>query len=833
MKSFVPVILFAIFALSAVGARAQSVNLALGQEATQSSNYGDAALADRAVDGNTGGAWGEYSLTHTNNDYQAWWQVDLGHVYELGELRVWNRTDCCADRLSDFYVIVSDQPFVSTELTATLFQPGVSAYHTQGQGGRPTTLTLNHTGRYVRVQLAGTNYLSLAEVEIFESGNKAGATPPRWRQNNVALAENGATAVASSTHSSGAFPESSAIDGLRAAPWNQGGYWNDNTETLPGQPYSTDTLEVRFAASTSIGEVNVFSAQDNEGSPNPDPDKSMTAGEYGLIDFRVEYSPALTGADWRALPDGVGVITGNNKVWRQIKFSSVIARRIRVVVTNARERWTRIAEVEAIRAEGGCIPLFMQEEELLRAIQNPGSENLYWYGYRSEAYPRWRKCLDPHFGNWPPNGSQNLPVVAAAIGLFRENNARMWNMNSPLTRSSVTYTQWWIDFLGYQSGAKELPTAEAQTKRKLRHFKGSELFSNMYDGPVVTSVVAARYWAARKLTGPPTPSAEIAQAAGSIRDYARKYLRANWYIYGLSAGNGPARQIAMPDPLFEYNPFAPLGKDGNPKYNGHFLAMAGSRSNDNHWIEGERPALFDRAIQFGRDAQGAEIDKFQIVSNEARYQRSLLNYMNGQWGALSLGAGSGANLYGLTRADRDGFKNLIKTGSFAFAGNSNYFSPGAWLANVHTFVTVRIVGWNENGKQVRLSTIQGNPNGNNPAVYAVMYREAGNKATFLYPFEDRKSAAAKHVSGNCTLYPTYVEAYQPEIKTDGGQVLHPEHWARISDIPTAGKLFHVVIAPHPAAAYVETKAQSQYPVTEPYNSWNGDAEAGDPSPPEN
>ena len=96
---------------------------------------------------------------------------------QIDTVRVWNRTDCCGERLSDFYVFVSDSPFESTDLAATQSQAGVTAYHTAGQGGTPTALPVSRTGRYVRVQLAGTNYLSLAEVEV--TGAAAGADV-RW-----------------------------------------------------------------------------------------------------------------------------------------------------------------------------------------------------------------------------------------------------------------------------------------------------------------------------------------------------------------------------------------------------------------------------------------------------------------------------------------------------------------------------------------------------------------------------------------------------------------------------------------------------------------------------
>jgi RHS repeat-associated protein len=149
-------------------------NLALGKTATQSSE-GWGGTPSRAVDGNTSGNWGDSSTTHTNSDYQAWWQVDLGSVQPINSIKVWNRTDCCGERLYDSYVLVSDAPFTSTDLTATLNQAGASNYYTPGQTGTPTTLTVNRTGRYVRVQLTGTNFLSLAEVQIMSVAGGGGA----------------------------------------------------------------------------------------------------------------------------------------------------------------------------------------------------------------------------------------------------------------------------------------------------------------------------------------------------------------------------------------------------------------------------------------------------------------------------------------------------------------------------------------------------------------------------------------------------------------------------------------------------------------------------------
>jgi hypothetical protein len=150
----------------------QRINVALGKTTTQSST-GFGGVSARAVDGNTNGNWAVNSVTHTNSSANAWWQVDLGAVQQIVQIKIWNRTDCCGERLSNFYVLVSSDPFASTDLNSTLSQPGVSAFPAPSQAGTPTTVTVGKPGRFVRVQLVGTNYLSLAEVEVIADVNVA------------------------------------------------------------------------------------------------------------------------------------------------------------------------------------------------------------------------------------------------------------------------------------------------------------------------------------------------------------------------------------------------------------------------------------------------------------------------------------------------------------------------------------------------------------------------------------------------------------------------------------------------------------------------------------
>jgi hypothetical protein len=140
-------------------------NIAIGKTSDQSSIYGNAD-SGRAVDGNTDGNFANNSVTHTQEGSNNWWQVDLGNNYIIQTINIWTRTDCCEWRLSNFYLLVSDQPFSSTGIQETINQTGVSNYYIVGNGGRPTGITINRIGRYIRIQLTNRDALSLAEVQV-------------------------------------------------------------------------------------------------------------------------------------------------------------------------------------------------------------------------------------------------------------------------------------------------------------------------------------------------------------------------------------------------------------------------------------------------------------------------------------------------------------------------------------------------------------------------------------------------------------------------------------------------------------------------------------------
>lgn len=134
---------------------------------TQSSTASATTGPDKAVDGRVAGFLAEGSLAATNSELNPWWEADLGSVQTIPRIKVWDRKDtCCTNRLVNASVFVSDVPFTSTDPAVTRTQPGVSEYTITGPVPDSVLLTVNRTGRYVRVQLNGTGTLELAEVQI-------------------------------------------------------------------------------------------------------------------------------------------------------------------------------------------------------------------------------------------------------------------------------------------------------------------------------------------------------------------------------------------------------------------------------------------------------------------------------------------------------------------------------------------------------------------------------------------------------------------------------------------------------------------------------------------
>jgi len=170
-------------------------NIALNKSASQSTTYGD-GVASIAVDGNTFGdsPWTtDATLQHTiSGEFQSWWQVDLGESSVIDAINIFNRTDKLQVRLNNFYILIAESPFSETAtLSDLLADSSVSKFFFEGEAGLEENFDFDANGRYVRVQLAGTGTLHMAEVEVLGCAGKAVPRPfvTTWKTDNSGVSE--------------------------------------------------------------------------------------------------------------------------------------------------------------------------------------------------------------------------------------------------------------------------------------------------------------------------------------------------------------------------------------------------------------------------------------------------------------------------------------------------------------------------------------------------------------------------------------------------------------------------------------------------------------------
>ena len=134
-------------------------NVALNQPTTQSST-GWGGVSKRAVDGNTSGNYWHYSVTHTNYEQNPSWKVTLDRVYDIAEVVVYNRSDCCSSRINPFTITIREGNNVAGQR-----QDVIRGDHKKYEKKYPKPYP---KGDQVIIQLHNKrSYLQLAEVEVY------------------------------------------------------------------------------------------------------------------------------------------------------------------------------------------------------------------------------------------------------------------------------------------------------------------------------------------------------------------------------------------------------------------------------------------------------------------------------------------------------------------------------------------------------------------------------------------------------------------------------------------------------------------------------------------
>lgn len=140
----------ALAVAAAAGARGGPVeqllpDLARGRPATQSSTDGGAAAL--GVDGST------VTDTRTAVQDRPWWQVDLGAVHHVSTVDLWNGA---AGSLSNVDIWLAESPDFAD----------AHRVHVAGPVLRPSTITVDATGRYLRIEQSGTTRLAFSGIEV-------------------------------------------------------------------------------------------------------------------------------------------------------------------------------------------------------------------------------------------------------------------------------------------------------------------------------------------------------------------------------------------------------------------------------------------------------------------------------------------------------------------------------------------------------------------------------------------------------------------------------------------------------------------------------------------
>lgn len=316
--------------VSSVGA---SINVALaanGGVASGSSTY-SGSFPVSSINNNeraganwgNGGGWNDA----TASTYPDWVQINFGGRKTIDRIVVYTLQDNYGAPLEP----ADTMTFTKWGLTGFEVQAWTgSAWYTVGTVSgnnlvkRTVSFTPIATDRiriYVTSALGG--YSRVTEVEAWTATTQ-----------NVASANNGGVASASSTYS-GAFPVAALNNDERAgATWGNGGGWNDATaNVLP------DWVQINFNAARTIDRVVLYTLQDNYGAPL-EPSDSMTFTKYGVTAFQVQ---TWSGGAWTT----VGTVSGNNLVKRSVTFPPKTTDRVRVSITGALGGYSRVTELEA------------------------------------------------------------------------------------------------------------------------------------------------------------------------------------------------------------------------------------------------------------------------------------------------------------------------------------------------------------------------------------------------------------------------------------------------------------------------------------------------------
>lgn len=137
---------------------AAKLNLAYGKETSSSTNYDSTWTRDKANDNNASTGW-----SPTGTDTSAWWQVDLGQEYELGQFSLTTRPNYDQpETRHNFEVHASNDPTFATYTVVGRQGSTSLAYGSTFTGD----IDVRQTFRYVRVAKTDGAYFFISDFSV-------------------------------------------------------------------------------------------------------------------------------------------------------------------------------------------------------------------------------------------------------------------------------------------------------------------------------------------------------------------------------------------------------------------------------------------------------------------------------------------------------------------------------------------------------------------------------------------------------------------------------------------------------------------------------------------
>ncbi|XP_062989740.1 uncharacterized protein LOC134403471 [Elgaria multicarinata webbii] len=249
-------------------------NVAPEGRASQSSTYNELGNPENAIDGSPSDNYLLGHCTHTQQELNPWWRLDLTSEFRVSSVSITNRGDCCEERINGAEIRIGNSPEKDG-----ITNPMCGKISSLGPGKTATFVCGEMQGQYVTVTIPGMRILSLCEVQVF--GVKVVSS-----LSNVAL--NG-KAFQSSTYNELGSPEN-AIDGSTSADYLRGQCTHTQQET---DPWWMVNLRARFQGLSVIvtnrgdccaeriegAEIRIGDSKDGAGLENP---RCVTIHSLGL-----------------------------------------------------------------------------------------------------------------------------------------------------------------------------------------------------------------------------------------------------------------------------------------------------------------------------------------------------------------------------------------------------------------------------------------------------------------------------------------------------------------------------------------------------------------------